>query len=276
MVPGPARHEVGVGISIDGPREIHDASRVDHSGEGSYERVSRGFDALRSAGISAGVLAVVRPGDDGLGIHRHFLEMGASSISYLLPDFTHDTVGPIRDRHGPTPCADYLIPILEEWWSSGYLDVRVGIFWHMSRVILGGESRIDILGNRPLRFAFVEADGSIEGLDVLRICRNGAAGTSLNVLDNDFIEIAEVSELGRSAIFEGVPLPAGCRACPERTTCGGGYLPHRHSRARGFDNPTVWCADMLRLFGRLRELLEVPVEETSRRRGALARVLVMN
>ena len=81
-----------------------------------------------------------------------------------------------------------------------------------------------------------------------------------------------MSDLHRLAIFDGVRLPSGCEACRERTTCAGGYLPHRYSRARGFDNPTVWCADMLRLFGRLRELLKVPVEETTLRRRILAEI----
>jgi uncharacterized protein len=29
--------------------------------------------------------------------------------------------------------------------------------------------------------------------------------------------------------------------------CGGGYLPHRFSKANGFDNPSVYCADLLKL-----------------------------
>jgi hypothetical protein len=46
-------------------------------------------------------------------------------------------------------------------------------------------------------------------------------------------------------------------------------LPHRYSRKRGFDNRTIWCADILKLFGRLRELLDVSVEETAQRRRIL-------
>ena len=35
-------HRVSVGISMDGPKEIHDATRVDHRQQGSYEQVVRG------------------------------------------------------------------------------------------------------------------------------------------------------------------------------------------------------------------------------------------
>jgi Resolvase, N terminal domain len=51
------------------------------------------------------------------------------------------------------------------------------------------------------------------------------------VLTDDFAAIATVSNFHRATIFEGTASPEGCRTCPERDTCGGGYLPHRHSRA---------------------------------------------
>jgi uncharacterized protein len=59
---------------------------------------------------------------------------------------------------------------------------------------------------------------------------------------------------------------------PEQGTCGGGYLPHRYSRVRGFDNLSVWCADLLRLFAHIRKRLGVTVEETIVRRQRLMNV----
>jgi uncharacterized protein len=81
--------------------------------------------------------------------------------------------------------------------------------------------------------------------------------------------VARLSDLHRGAIFTGLPVPTGCRGCPELSTCAGGYLPHRWSAARGFDNPSVWCADLLKLFGHIRDRLGVRAEETEQRRRAL-------
>jgi uncharacterized protein len=263
------RYAVSVGISLDGPADINDQFRVDHAGRGSYAQAARGLRMLREHGVPFQVLCVLPFGGNSLRIHHAFVSLGAKRINYLLPDYTHDSIGDIRSRFGPTPCADALIPILEEWFNNS-LQTRIGMFWNMARVILGGDSHIDLLGDQSrYQYVFVETGGDIEGLDVLRICRPGLPATGLHVSRDAFADIANTESLHRSVIFEGIPLPTGCRACPERHTCGGGYLPHRFSAQRGFDNPTVWCPDMLRMFGRLRELLAVDVEETAIRRTIL-------
>jgi uncharacterized protein len=262
-------HEVDVGLSMDGPKDLHNVFRVDHRGRGSYDDVERGALLLQQTGIPLNILSVIQPGADGLAIHRHFLSLGVENINYLLPDYTHDTIAPVWEKYGLTPCADYLIPIFDDWWYNSTLLLKISIFWNIARLILGGNSEMDFLGNRPLAFLFVETDGTIEGLDVLRVCKEGMSQTGLNVLTHDFHQIAEVSELHRKTVFQGVPLPFTCQACPERTTCAGGYLPHRYSSVRGFDNSTVWCQDLLRLFAHIRAHLGVSVEETQLRRQVL-------
>lgn len=263
------KHRVKVGISMDGPKEMHDAWRVDHKGKGSYDTVARGMSILRDAQIPFGILSVIPLGANPLEIHQHFLSLHAESISYILPDYTHDTIGPVRERYGATPCADFLIPVFDDWWFNSTIDVRIGNFWNIARLILGGDSQIDSLGNRPLRFVFVETNGEIEGLDVLRICEEGLSATGLNVKESDFLDLTQTSTLHSRAIFDGMPLPDACHLCPERDTCGGGYLPHRYSHERGFNNPSIWCADLLKLFAHVRQRMDVSVEETQTRRQAL-------
>lgn len=254
-------HRVDIGVSLDGPPEINDGARVDHRGRGSHAAVARGLARLRDRGVPFGILSVVALGADPLPIHRHFLELGCASISYLLPAYTHDTIGDVRSRYGPTPCADFLIPIFDEWWSSESIGVNVREFHAIGRSIMGGASGLDSLGNPPLRFISIETDGSIQGLDKLRTCEHGMTDTALNVHDAPFRDLAVGNAL-HAQILAGMPLPTACGGCREQDTCGGGYLPHRYSRARGFDNPSVWCADLLKLFAHVRERMYVSAETT--------------
>lgn len=262
---------VQVGVSLDGPRDINDAFRIDRNGRGSHRATTRGIGLLRDAAIPFGILSVVQPGADPLRIHRHFVELGSKSISYLLPSETHDTVGPIKERFGETPCADFLIPIFDEWWSERSVGVTVREFWNLGRLIMGGASQLDSIGGRQLHFVSLETDGSIHGHELLRSCEDGLSAMHLNVHDVDFAEIARASPL-HAQIMNGLPLPTGCRACPERDTCAGGHIPNRYSKARGFDNPSVWCADLLALFSHARRRLGISPEQTRRRRSELAQL----
>jgi uncharacterized protein len=263
-------HDIDVGVSIDGPASVHDAMRVDRHGEGSHARVVQGIERLREGRVKMAALAVIQFGVDSIAVHRHITGLGFSNINYLLPDFTYETVAEVRRVHGPRPCADYLVPIFDEWWSNDTMATRIPLFIAVTRLVLGGRSNIDMVGNEPFGFVFIEPDGSIEDLDALRVCRHGMAGTGLNVFYHDVADVGELSPLHRAAMFDGLPVPTGCRPCPEASTCAGGYLPHRWSAGRGFDNPSVWCADLMTLFDHVRERLGVDVEETDLRRRALA------
>jgi uncharacterized protein len=53
-------YEVRVGVSIDGPRELN-VNRVDWRGGEIFDRVMRGIDHLKAAGIRFGIVAIVSP-----------------------------------------------------------------------------------------------------------------------------------------------------------------------------------------------------------------------
>ena len=264
--------DMQVGVSIDGPSAIHDEFRVDHNGRGSHAAVEEGLKSLLANGLSPHVLCVIPLCGDGLGTYEYFRALGVRRINFLLPDYTHDTKRSSVTRAGSTPVADFLMPIVERWCLTDWEGTDVTLFRQIAELILGGSSRTDQFGNNPLGIVFVEADGDIEGLDFLRVCGDGAAALGLSVLRDDFEHIAEASRLHGRAIFEGLRLPSACVECPERETCGGGCLPHRYSLDRGFDNPSIWCADIIRLFTKMRELLAVSVAETASRRGFLSAI----
>lgn len=264
------KHRVSVGVSMDGPREIHDAMRVDHRNEGSYDRVVRGLKLLQDGNVPHGVGCVIPLGADPLSVHHHFLELGCKQITYLMPHFTHDTVGAVRQRYGATPCADFLIPIFDDWWFESTMDIQINNLKDMARVIMGGQSHSEAIGNGPPGYVFIEADGEMEGLDNLRACADGLSRIKLNVRNSSFFDLLHTETMHSQAIFEGMPLSEVCRRCKEGETCAGGHLAHRYSSNRGFDNPSIWCEDLLSLFAHIRARMGVSVEETQERRAMLA------
>jgi uncharacterized protein len=53
------RHEVNLGVSVDGPAEIHDAARVTRSGRGTHEAVLRGIRRLRYNNVDFATITVL-------------------------------------------------------------------------------------------------------------------------------------------------------------------------------------------------------------------------
>jgi uncharacterized protein len=246
------QHQIHVGVSIDGPPEVHDLFRVDHAGRGSHAATIKGLQLLQEAKIFAGVLCVINPSASGLGIYRYFRSVNIKNMNFLLPDCTHDTKEELYGRYGETPVADYLIPVFDEWFSQDDPNVRIDIFWELLATLMGHQPTRDTFGNPLMSYLTVETDGTIQALDVLRICGEGIAESGLNVFENGFDDLHLGLPLVHRVIHTGIPLAAKCQRCSEKSWCGGGYLPHRYATANGFDNPSVWCKDILKLLAHIR------------------------
>jgi uncharacterized protein len=246
------RTGVHASVSLDGPPDLHDRERVDHAGRGSYNAVVEGVWRLQDAGLSPGALAVVMPGEDGGRVYQHLRELGFSSMDMLLPDVTHDSWRKWYGECGPRPVARYLIPAFDAWFDEDDPSVSLRIFYGLLRKMLGGQMTSDAFGNAVLSYLIIETDGSIQPNDALRSCEPGITSTSANVLASGFDELERTAPLAHRLLTTGIPLAQGCKVCPEVRVCGGGYVPHRFARDNGFDNPSVWCSDILEVLGHIR------------------------
>lgn len=246
------RHDVHVSVSLDGTEEIHDRFRVDHQGNGSHARTVAGIRMLQEK-ITPKVISVVNPGRSGGDAYRFLRSLGITSMDFLLPDVTHDSKESFYGGLGATPVADFLIPAFDAWFDEDDPDIQVRLFRDALMAMMGDAPGSDALGNPLMGYLIVETDGAIQALDALRVCQEGIADSDLNVLQHSFDDLQMGKPLVYRAVHQGFGLAAECEVCPEREVCGGGHLPHRYSRARGFDNPSAWCADILKFLDHVRQ-----------------------
>lgn len=254
---------LSVSLSLDGDATVNDAGRPDHMGRGSYAAAARGLQLLLEAGVRVSVLCVVRPGESGAAIYRHLRSLGVQSLDFLLPDVSHDDYGPIFGDAGLLPAADYLIPAIDTWLAENDPSVEVRFFSDILRLALGDDCATDAFGGGPSPYLVIETDGSIQANDALRVCEEGLGDSGLNVLADGFDDLAQARPAPLQVFAGALPTPRGCAGCREETTCAGGYVPHRYSRARGFDNPSVWCADIQAIFSHARALLAADAARTA-------------
>ena len=80
-------HNYLVGLSIDGPRDLHDAYRVDKQGKGSFEDVIRGWRCLQRHGVDVNVLCTVHRAnaDHPLEVYRFFRDELQARYIQLIP-----------------------------------------------------------------------------------------------------------------------------------------------------------------------------------------------
>lgn len=75
-----------VGISLDGPRHLHDVNRVDKGGASTFDRVVRGIEFLKKNEVDFNILCTVNASnqDHGAEVYRFFRdEVGAQFIQFI-------------------------------------------------------------------------------------------------------------------------------------------------------------------------------------------------
>ncbi len=79
-------HRFLVGISIDGPRELHNRYRVDKRGRATFDKVVRGYELLVDHGVDLNVLCTVNAAneDHPLDVYRYFRDqLGARHLQFI-------------------------------------------------------------------------------------------------------------------------------------------------------------------------------------------------
>ena len=255
------RHDLRVGVSLDGPPELHDLVRIDHAGRGSYSQAVQGMQKLQENRVFSCVLTVINPGQSGLEIYRHIRSLGVRNMNFLLPDVTHDSRRQFYPDFGATPISDYLIPIFDDWFDEDDPNVVIRLFHSIITYLMGGSANFEALGNHCENYLVIDTDGNIQANDALKVCDDGISESGLNVAQHGFDDLHLGLPLVNRLVHEGLSLSAQCQACPERDVCGGGAVTTRYAKANGFDNPSVWCADMLELIGHIRARVQPALSE---------------
>ncbi len=242
-----AKNNFLVGLSLDGPGEIHDRYRVDRGGRPSFDRVMRGLALLKKHGVEFNVLACVNEESAGRprDVYRFLRSNGVEFIQFIpiverLPDRASEELGlelaapPALDGEDvwsavtawtvrPEHYGDFMIGVFDEWVRNDVGDTFVMNFEWTLTAYAGLPAASCFFLKRCGRALIIEHNGDVYSCDHFMYpdYRLG------NILTDDLGEMVNSEKQVAFGALKETTLPRRCRECDVLFACRGGCPKHR-------------------------------------------------
>ncbi len=216
-----AAESFSVGLSLDGPREMHDRYRTTGKGKPTFEEALRGYDILRRYGVSTDLLCVVSSHNAGRPseVYGFFKRIGASYVSFLpLVERHPDEPGGVtRDSVQPEAWGDFLCAVFDEWIDGDLGRIKVQIIEEAARVAFGQDHSLCLFRPTCGDIPVVERNGDFYSCDHF-VDAGHLVG---NILDTPLADLLESPAQRAFGLAKLEQLPATCQVCEVCAMCQG-------------------------------------------------------
>lgn len=274
-------HGFLVGLSVDGPREIHDTYRKDRRGQGTFDLVMRGWQALRRHGVDFNILCTVNAANQahGRAVYRFFRdELHARWVQFIpvVERATEETIAianrgwseqPGRERLlytqtgslvtdrtvGGEQYGRFLVDVFEEWVRHDVGTVFVQLFDVTFEACFGRHLlciHAPTCGYGPA----LEHNGDLYSCDHFVEPRFRLG----NIHETHMLKLVASPEQRRFGDDKRDTLTAQCRACEVRHLCHGGCPKDRFALSKdGEPGHNYLCPGLELFFKHTREAMAV-------------------
>ena len=260
-------NEFLVGLSVDGPKSLHDKYRVDKRGNGSFDRVMRGHEVLLSHDVDVNVLCTVHAANVGhpLEVYRFFRDDMRAQFIQLIPivERVTETLLPLanlgwstergEDRPlylqtghhvtertvEPEEFGRFLVAIFDEWVRNDVGEVFVQHFDTALANWYGEPAGVCVFSETCGLAVALEHNGDLYSCDHY-VEPDYLLG---NIKDTPMVELVGSPQQIESGLAKRESLPEYCRSCDVRFACHGGCPKNRFiSTPDGEDGLNYLCA----------------------------------
>jgi len=222
-----AKMSFAVGLSLDGPPEMHDRHRVTKDGKPTHEQTMRGYKLLQEHGVYTEVLCVVNAHNVRfpLQVYRFFKQINAQYITFLpMVEPQPDAKGGVCHISVPAEAwGTFLCTIFDEWRDRDIGKVKVQIFEEATRTAFNQEHSLCIFRPTCGDIPVIEHNGDFYSCDHYVDVQHRLG----NIEDTPLVELLESPaqrEFGRAKLET---LPRYCLECEVRAMCNGGCPKNR-------------------------------------------------
>lgn len=252
-----AEERFAVGLSLDGPQEMHDSHRLTKGGEPTHTQSMLGYEFLRKHRIACDILCVVHSNNVNhpTEVYRFFKQIKATQIGFLPlvasqpdPDCVASSTTVPSDAFG-----SFLCTIFDEWMSEDIGQVNIQIFEESARAALGQEHTLCIFRKTCGDVPVIEHNGDFYSCDHF-VDREHLLG---NIRETPLVDLIESPTQRAFGQAKWDTLPRYCLECEVLNLCNGGCPKDRILRTpEGEAGLNYLCAGFKRFFTHCRPFLE--------------------
>jgi len=244
-----------VGLSLDGPKELHDRYRVAKGNRPTHKRVMQSLRLLQRHRISSDILCVVhehnvrRP----LAVYRFFKEIGADYLQFLPLVERRDGGEVSPETVPPEAYGAFLRAIFHEWIRQDIGRIGIQLFDESARPFLGMEHALCLFRETCGDFPVIEHNGDFYSCDHF-VDREHYIG---NIREKPLVEMLESPAQREFGNRKRDALPRYCRECDVLAMCNGGCPKDRFARTpEGEAGLNYLCAGLKGFFTHSRPYLQ--------------------
>jgi len=256
-----------IGISIDGPRELHDAYRVNKGGEGTFDRVMRGLRLLQKHGVEYNILTTVNRinGDYPLQVYQFLRdEVGTEWIQFIPVVERVNEEGLTLYQEGaqvsersvrPEQFGRFLTTIFDEWVHHDVGRVFVQTFEAAARNWMGlPSSGMCVFDQTCGAGLALEHNGDLYSCDHF-VEPDYKVG---NINEIEMIELVATDRQQKFGQDKFDALPQQCRGCEVRFACHGECPKNRFlTTAEGEEGLNYLCAGWYAFFTHIDHAMKI-------------------
>jgi uncharacterized protein len=210
-----------VGVSLDGPPEMHDRFRVTKDGKPTHEETMRGYELLRKHGVYTDILCVVNAHNVRfpLRVYRFFKQINAQHISFLpMVEPQPEAEGGVDPISVPAEAwGEFLCTVFNEWRAQDIGRVKVQIFEEATRTAFNQEHSLCIFRPTCGDIPVVEHNGDFYSCDHYVDVEHRLG----NIKETPLVELLESPAQRAFGEAKLEALPRYCRECGVRSMCNG-------------------------------------------------------
>ncbi len=248
-----AENRFRIGVSLDGPAEIHDHNRIFRNGLGSFDKLISGLSILKDKNIRTGIITV---------ISKKSLRRGREILDFLIEnDFKRINFSPFAEKNNkgfiegslmPEEYADFMIEVFDYWIEKDDPEIKIQNLENFFQKLIGGKALFCHSTNRCSSYLSVDWNGDVFLCGRFLGIPNFKLG---NILENTLLEIMK-SPVYLNIAKQVSSFANECKECKWKKVCFGGCSYYRYMNGGILNSPYYFCSSTKTILEHMAETIK--------------------